>query len=241
MMNTPENAFELQNVSVRYGSTVAIDNFSLMGSPGQCIGILGVNGAGKTTSIRALLSMVPLHSGSIQIFGKSGRDVESLRRVGYAPEEADPPDFMNPEEYLQFIGRLRLQDPCQVSVQVQEACSWFELEPQKKIRFLSKGMRRRVILAQAFIGNPELVILDEPLNGLDPLLIKKLREKISSLVLAGKTVLYSSHILAEVEKTCTQIAIVSKGALKGTGSVEEMVQKYGSIESAFTEYIKETC
>jgi len=110
----------------------------------------------------------------------------------------------------------------------------FELAPEKKIRDYSKGMRRRLVLAQAFVGAPKVLILDEPLNGLDPLMILKLREYLSEYRKNGGSLLYSSHILSEVERTCTHIAILQEGELVLSDSMENIVNNYGSVEGAFS-------
>lgn len=229
--------FELRNLRVAYGFRAAVDDLSLTLVKGQSLGLLGVNGAGKTSTIRALLGMLRPKKGTIQVFGHAAGNTKVFRRVGFAPEDGIPPEYLSAHEYLHFVGAFRIKDRQRRKEEVKEILEWFDLNPQKKIRDYSKGMKRRLVLAQAFLGNPELLILDEPLNGLDPLVIIKLRDRLQSYREQGGTILFSSHILAEVEKTCTDIAILSQGKLVYTGSRQNAVSEFGSIEGAFAKLV----
>jgi ABC-2 type transport system ATP-binding protein len=157
-------------------------------------------------------------------------------RIGFVPEEACPPEFLTSREYLDFIARCRVKDSGRRKALVTELFDWFELMP-KRISHLSKGMRRRLVLAQALLGDPELLILDEPLTGLDPLLIYKLREKLVEFREKGGAILFSSHILAEVEKVCTDIVMLSQGELVCEASVEKLKADHGTVEKAFAEKV----
>lgn len=226
--------FELKNISVNYGFSKANDSVSFDLEPGKALGLIGANGAGKTTAIKALLGMVKIKNGEARLFGKTGCTPQVLKRLGFAPEEATPPEFLTAREYLKFLAKLKshdLQNPMQ---QIDEFLAWFELDPQKTVRKYSKGMRRRLILAQAFLGKPELIILDEPLNGLDPIMIQKLREKLREYRQKGTSILYSSHILSELENTCTDVVMMHKGKVVLRDSVESLIKQYGSVEKAFS-------
>ena len=199
------------------------------------MGLLGANGAGKTSTIRAILGLVRPAKGSIRVFGFAPGALKGLALLGFAPEEGCPPEYLTGKEYLVFVGRMRSKEDRKAAVQTADRLlADFELAPEKKIRDYSKGMRRRLVLAQAFVGAPKILILDEPLNGLDPLMILKLREYLSEYRKQGGSLLYSSHILSEVERTCTHVAILQEGELVLTDSMDNVVSNYGSVEGAFS-------
>lgn len=223
----------IDNLHVFYGRSCAVAGLSFAIPKGRSLGLLGVNGAGKTSTLRCLLGMKQPRQGSVRVFGCVPGHPEVLRRVGYAPEEALPPEYLTGGEYLSIVGSMRCHGPARGRDEIEQLLSWIELDPRKTVRDYSKGMRRRLLIAQAFIGSPDLLILDEPLNGLDPVIIIRLREKLAAYCADGGTLLYSSHILAEVEKTCTDIAILHAGRLAWSGTVGEAVAGFGSVESAF--------
>ncbi len=231
--NDFESVFKLKNVSIAYGFSKAIDSVSFELKKGQALGLIGANGAGKTTSIKALLGMLRVKSGEVSILGSSKCNPQVLRKLGFAPEEASPPEYLTAKEYLQFLAKFKKQDTLSSHQQIEEFLSWFELDPNKLIRKYSKGMRRRLILAQAFLGKPELIILDEPLNGLDPLMIQKLRDKLKAYRSQGTSILYSSHILSELENTCTDVVMMHRGSVIMSDSVDNLVRQFGSVEKAF--------
>ncbi len=230
---TSSSVFQLEGLRVQYGRHLAVDSLSLTVEKGEALGLLGANGAGKTSTLRALMGMMKPSGGRVQVFGANPGSVGVLRRTGFAPEEAIPPERISGQEYLEFIGRMRLPKTAVRKDECAELLESFDLVPHKRVREYSKGMKRRLVLAQAFVGHPELLILDEPLNGLDPLIIVKLRQWLDRYRQNGGTLLYSSHILAEVEKTCTRIAILRRGELVLNVPVPEAVAKYGSVEAAF--------
>lgn len=229
--------FEIDQLKMTYGFRVAVDNLSLMLRKGQSLGLLGINGAGKTSTIRALLGMRRPQKGKVKIFGLSPGDTKTFRRLGFAPEDGVAPEYLTAEEYLSFVAAFRIKVRAKRKEEVGELLNWFELSPKKKIRDFSKGMKRRLVLAQAFLANPELLILDEPLNGLDPLVIIKLRERLQLYQDQGGTILYSSHILSEVEKSCSDIAILSRGQLVYRGTRQEAIGEFGSIENTFAKLV----
>lgn len=200
---------------------------------GECLGLLGANGAGKTSTVKALLGMLKPTSGQVTVWGRKAGDPKALMKLGFAPEDAVPPEYLTAEEYLGFVGAIRKKKRIERIAAANELLSWFDLNPKKKIRDYSKGMKRRLILAQAFLCEPPLLILDEPLNGLDPLVIMKLRDRLDAYRKKGGAILYSSHILAEVEKTCTSVAILSQGKLVYGASIEKLKGEYPSVEAAF--------
>jgi len=226
-------AFEMSGVRIQYGVRCAVEDLSLSLKQGGALGLLGLNGAGKTSTIRALMGMLRPSRGTVTVFGGTPGNPKIFRKIGFAPETAFPPEYLTAREYLSFVASFRLGDRIARKREVAESLEFFELSPAKKIREYSKGMVKRLILAQAFLGSPEMLVLDEPLNGLDPLVIIKLRQKLDQYRGRGGAVLYSSHILAEVEKTCTDIAILSQGKLVCRAPLAEVLSEHGSVENAF--------
>lgn len=193
---------------------------------GEVFGLLGPNGSGKTTTIKLLLGLLFPTSGDITIFGRSASDVAKNEKIGYLPEESYLYRFLNAEETLDFYGRL-FNIPGAVRRQrVAQLISMVGLESAKRrqLREYSKGMTRRIGLAQALINDPDLIVLDEPTSGLDPLGTKKMKDLILELKSQGKTVLMSSHLLADVQDVCDRIGILYQGELKELGRVEDLLK-----------------
>lgn len=231
-------AIRVEQVSVSYGLNRVVDNVSLTLESGQSLALLGLNGAGKTTLVRSILGLRKVREGQVRVFDRRPGTLEVFGRLGYAPEEAILPEFLTVQEYLDFAARMRIKDHALRNEEVRKLLEWFELDPRKKVSDASKGMKRRLVLAQAFVGAPALMILDEPLNGLDPIMIMRLRERLVERAKNGGTLLYASHILAEVEKNCTHVAILSKGKLSYCETLSVVLERYGSVESAFAEHVK---
>lgn len=227
------SVFKIKGLCVRYGRNVAVHSLDLELKQGEALGLLGANGAGKTSTLRSLMGMMRPAAGEVQVLGGQPGSVQVLSAIGFAPEEAIPPERVSGQEYLEFIASLRCADPKRRKEECASLLEEFDLVPHKRVRDYSKGMKRRLVLAQAFLGSPQLLILDEPLNGLDPLIIVKLRQRLEKYRANGGSLLYSSHILAEVEKTCSQIAILNQGKLVLESSVGACVSQYGSVEAAF--------
>jgi len=222
---------------VSYGLKSAVESLSLTLSSGASLGLVGRNGAGKTSTIKALLGMVRLRQGSINILGEKPGSTRAFAKMGFAPEDGVPPEYLSGTEYLDFVGSVRRTGNSASRDEIASLLDWFELPPRKKIGEFSKGMKRRVVLAQAFLGQPEFLILDEPLNGLDPLFILKLRQKTEEYLKAGGTLLLSSHILSEIEKACSEVAIVNDGKLMRHAPLKQLVEESGSVEAAFSQVV----
>lgn len=231
---------EVKNLEVRYGLKKAVDDLSFSLSPGESVGLLGANGAGKSSTLKAVLGMLRPAKGEIRTLGARPGSFASFEKLGFVPEEGGPPDYLNGKEYLHFISDLKNPTKRNNDSEVNELLAWFELEPKKPIRDYSKGMKRRLMLAQAFVGTPDLIILDEPLNGLDPLMIIKLRNRLNEKRDKGTALLYSSHILSEVEKCCSRALILKEGKLVLDASLKEIFSDYGSIENAFAKKVGES-
>lgn len=231
---------EVKNLEVRYGLTKAVDDISFSIAAGESVGLLGANGAGKSSTLKAILGMIRPWRGQIKALGSKPGSVAGFEKLGFAPEEGLPPDYLTGKEYLHFVSALKNPSRKKRNLEVDELLTWFELEPNKPIRDYSKGMRRRIVLAQAFLGSPELIILDEPLNGLDPLMIMKLRDRLNEKRDKKTTLLYSSHILSEVEKCCSRALILKEGKVVLDSSLSAIITDYGSVENAFAKKVGES-
>jgi ABC-2 type transport system ATP-binding protein len=192
---------------------------------GEIFGLLGPNGSGKTTTIKLLLGLLFPTDGEALVFGKAATEVTKNERIGYLPEETYLYRFLNAEETLDFYGRLFDMPPAIRRQRIQSLIDRVELTWAKKrqVKEYSKGMTRRIGLAQALINDPELVILDEPTSGLDPIYTRKMKDLILALRDEGKTVLMCSHRLDDVQDVCNRIAILHQGELKKLGPVDELL------------------
>jgi len=205
----------------------SLHNLSLTVHPGETFGLLGPNGAGKTTLLKILLGVIRPSTGRATLLGQPIGDRQTKQRVGYLPENAYFYDFLTAWEFLEFVASLfQIPRPTQTK-RITELLDLVGLAQKtaykKQLRQYSKGMLQRVGMAQALINDPEVVFLDEPMSGLDPLGRYQVREIILALKSQGKTIFFNSHILADVEKICDRIAILAKGELLCVGSLEEIL------------------
>lgn len=215
----------IQNLTKTYGPQKAVDNISFTVKTGEVLGFLGPNGAGKTTTMKAITSYLIPDSGEITVGSYSvGKEPQMVKKsIGYLPEHNSLYPEMDVIDYLQFVAELQGIPSSKIPgriLEMVEICG-LEGEKHKKINELSKGYRQRVGLAQALIHDPAVLILDEPTTGLDPNQIVEIRELIRKIG-REKTVLLSSHILAEVEATCDRIMIINKGKIVADGTSSEL-------------------
>jgi ABC-2 type transport system ATP-binding protein len=192
---------------------------------GEVFGLLGPNGSGKTTTLKLLLGLLFPTDGRAVVLGKDATDVEKNRRIGYLPEESYLYRFLNAEETLDFYGRLFGIPHDLLRERIDELIKLVRLEPARKrqLKEYSKGMTRRIGLAQALINEPELILLDEPTSGLDPIGTREMKDMILRLRDQGKTVVMCSHLLADVQDVCDRIAILHQGELKELGRVDSLL------------------
>ena len=193
---------------------------------GEVFGLLGPNGSGKTTTMKLLLGLLFPTSGEAIMLNKPATDVAKNARIGYLPEESYLYRFLNAEETLDFYGRLFSMSGPVRRQQIERLIKMVGLESARKrqLREYSKGMARRLGLAQALINDPELILLDEPTSGLDPIGTKHVKEMIRDLKRQGKTIIMSSHLLADVQDVCDRIGILHQGELKELGRVEDLLK-----------------
>ncbi|MFZ5833668.1 MAG: ABC transporter ATP-binding protein [Planctomycetota bacterium] len=193
---------------------------------GEIFGLLGPNGSGKTTTIKLILGLLFPTSGQALVFGKSASDVTKNQRIGYLPEESYLYKFLNAEETLSFYGRLFNLPPAVRRQRIADLIEEVGLTKarRRQLKEYSKGMTRRIGLAQALINDPELLVLDEPTTGLDPIGIREMKDLILNLRQKGKTILMCSHRLDDVQDTCDRIAILHEGELKELGRVDSLLK-----------------
>lgn len=223
-------SIRVKNLSRSFGAVKAIQNVSFTVNRGEIVGFLGPNGAGKSTTMRILSGIMAASSGSAWLGGISvaqhPHDVK--RRIGYMPENNPLPDDMRVVEYLRFRASLKEVPSRKIRASVQEAmeiCDLARTARRKIIGTLSKGFRQRVGIADALLGNPEVIIMDEPTIGLDPHQIQGIRRLIDSL--RGRmTVILSSHILPEIERSCDRVIIINRGRVVASGTSDELREEF---------------
>jgi ABC-2 type transport system ATP-binding protein len=205
----------------------AVSEIDLDVRRGEVFGLLGPNGSGKSTTIKMILGLLHPTSGVISVFGKPARDVEAKRQIGYLPEESYLYRFLNARETLDYYGKLFHQDRRQRQQRIDMLLEMVGLDKvqRRPIGEYSKGMQRRIGLAQALINDPKLLILDEPTTGLDPIGTRQIKDLILKLRDTGKTVLLCSHLLSDVEDVTDRAAIMFGGKVRRSGTIEELLEK----------------
>ena len=229
---------EVSHLTKQYGNHLAVDDVSFTVADGQICGLLGPNGAGKSTIMNILTGYLSATSGQVTVAGHPLPEEADAAKacVGYLPEQPPLYPEMTVQEYLTFAAELKGVKKAERKEQICRAARRTGLETvlPRLIRSLSKGYKQRVGIAQALLGSPRLIILDEPTVGLDPAQVIEIRKLIRELGRAH-TVILSSHILSEVQAVCQQILILSKGHLAAAGSLEELTADGKSLEEVFLE------
>ncbi len=199
---------------------------------GEIFGLLGPNGSGKSTTIKMLLGLLYPTHGHIEVFGHSPRDVRTKERIGYLPEESYLYKYLNPGETLDFFGNLFQLNSADRRLRAEQLIEMVGLNQARTrtVGEFSKGMQRRIGLAQALINDPDLIILDEPTAGLDPLGCREVKDLILALARRGKTVILSSHLLADVEDVCDRVVIYYGGRIQAMGTLQDLLAAPDSVQ-----------
>ena len=220
----------------------AVNDLSFSIGEGEVFGLLGPNGSGKSTTLKMLLGLLHPTSGELQVLGCSPREVRIKGRIGYLPEESFLYGYLTGEETLDFYGRLFELSADDRRTRREQLLEMMGLQSARRRRVgeYSKGMARRLGLAQALINDPDLVILDEPTSGLDPVGCRQMKDLIRALADRGKTVLLSSHLLADVEDVCDRLAILYNGRVQALGSLRDLLEERGRPRLALPEVSPES-
>src|SRR5713101_6807290 len=222
----------------------ALDGLSLTVERGQVFGFLGANGAGKTTTLKLLMRLIYPTGGTARILGRDIGDTSMHARIGYLPENPYFYDYLTAREFLNYCAQLFGQNSAARTRRTEELLARVNLEKKswdRQLRKFSKGMLQRVGLAQALVNDPEIVFLDEPMSGLDPVGRREVRDLIASLRTQGKTVFMCSHILSDIEVLCDNVAILKAGRLAHAGSLDELrARETNAIEIIATDADAET-
>jgi ABC-2 type transport system ATP-binding protein len=233
-------AVELKGVTKRYNEIVAVDNLNLSIKPGEIFGILGPNGSGKSTTMKMLLGLVQPDAGSVNVLGLDvKKDAVAVKRlVGYAPESSHLYEFLTGIEFLDFIGDIYGMEAEEKKTRINEYLKALQLEGREgdMISSYSTGMKQKIALIAAFLHKPKLLILDEPLNGLDPRSARIVKDFLQQLKLQGVTTLMSTHILEIAQAVCDRIGIMYQGKILALGNMEEL-QRMAMLPSSGLEEI----
>ena len=230
---------ETQALSKNYGSKVALNRLDLVVAPGEVLGFLGPNGAGKSTTVKILTGMVKPTSGSASVAGFDvvREPLEVKRRIGYVPEAGALFEALTGDEYLAMVAALKGLDGSAAATKIAELLELFGIADAAHARLgeYSKGMKQKVLISAALLGNPEVLFLDEPLNGLDTNAAAVVKQLLRELAAKNRTVLFCSHILEVVERVCDRIVVIGGGCQIAAGTPEEIAAETGaaSLEEAF--------
>ncbi|MCW4013685.1 MAG: ABC transporter ATP-binding protein [Candidatus Bathyarchaeota archaeon] len=230
---------EVKNINKSFGTTQVLRDINFHVEPGDFFGLFGPNGAGKTTLLRVITGQLAPDSGEAVTLGVSHRDALAVKRmVGIVPEAETPPTFLTARETLELTCRIRkVEDLGKVDYWLD----FFDISEKADVlcRDLSKGQRQKVMLAAAFIHEPDLLLVDEPFINLDPIYQRKVREYLMSLVAIGRTVFMCTHILEIAEKVCTRIAVINDGQIVSTGSLDELRVGDEDLEDIFLRVVEQ--
>jgi ABC-2 type transport system ATP-binding protein len=222
-------AISIRNLTKNYGPFVAVNNFSADIAAGSVFGLLGPNGAGKTTTFKCMLGLARPTAGSV-LFDGQALEPALFERLAYVPEKSVLYDWMTIREHLEMQRRAFTRFD---AARAKELLALFDLNEKKKVRSLSKGMRTATALCMAFANNPDILVLDEPTSGLDPVNQRAVLKLIIDASAQGKTVLFSSHQIGQVERAAENIAIMQKGKLLVGGSIDDLKAGWKIVEAIF--------
>ena len=223
-------ALHIQSLVKRYGKLPVLQSLSLSVESGECFGLVGMNGAGKTTLIKCLLDFCALDGGHIQIFGVPHSETQARRPVAFLPEHFMPPPALNGRDFLRYMAALREQP--YVDEAARAMCAVLDLDEyalNRSARSYSKGMAQKLGLVACFLSPARLFVLDEPMSGLDPKARARLKQQLNAIKQTGKTIFFSSHVLADVEEMCDRMAILHEGKLAFIGTPTVCREQFGAL------------
>lgn len=232
---------EVRDVTRRYGALTAVNRVSFSVGPGEVLGYLGPNGSGKSTTVRMVVGLMPPTHGQIAFDGRDIQDhlVDYKAQVGYVPEEAHVFTYLTGPEYLRLTGRLRGLDDAALERKIDRFLALFGLDTDyhATLAAYSKGMRQKILLAAALLHNPKVIVLDEPVSGLDVSMALVLRTVVRTLAAMGRIVFYSSHELETIEKVSTRVIILDAGRVVADDSAERLreLMNLPSLEDVFSQ------
>ena len=232
-------SIEVENLVFRYYVTEVLHSISFSIESGEVVGLLGPNGAGKSTTLKILTGILPPPSGCVRIqgFALPEQSLEAKRVIGYVPETAGLYESLTAQEYLELIGRLREIEEKALKQKILALLEVFGIAKQRSSRLatFSKGMRQKVLVSAALMHDPPILLLDEPLSGLDVSASLVIKELIGALAREGKTILYSSHVLDVVERVCDRVLIIHEGHLIANGTMDSLKEQTheGTLEQVF--------
>lgn len=236
---------EIRRLTKRYRNTAVVDDVSFSVRPGEVTGYLGPNGSGKSTTVKIVTGLIEPTSGKVLLDGRDIREdlIGFRRRLGYVPEEAILYSYLTGMEYLQLMGRLRGLPLDQVDRKAKDLLELFSLGAYRyaPISTYSKGMKQRVLLSAALLHDPDVLILDEPLSGIDVTSAQLFKHLLNELAQRGKTILYISHVLEVVEKVCERVVIIYRGKIVAADSVARLrnLMEVPSLEEIFSQLVEQ--
>lgn len=230
----------IEGLTIDYGERRAVDGLSVTVRPGEVYGLLGSNGAGKSSTIKAVVGVVRPRSGTVRVFGIDAvtRALAAKAQIGYVPETSLLYEALTPREFLEFVAGVRRLDPAVASERARSYATAFRLgsEFEEPIVALSNGTRQKVLLIAAFLHAPRLLVLDEPLNGLDPRSVRLVKDLLRRYVQSdGRGVLFSTHTMEVAQELCHRVGILDQGVLRGEGTVEELRGRVASGDATLEE------
>jgi ABC-2 type transport system ATP-binding protein len=231
----------VKNLRKRYrrADPWAVDGVSFELEAGQAFGLLGPNGAGKTSVVKIIAGLLRPDAGSVTVFGVTPGEPAARASLGFAPEDPDFPKYLRADEVLDYFASLLGLDEVERKRRIPETLAFAGLDAEKRqVRQYSKGMKQRLGIAQAILGRPKLLILDEPTADLDPLGRRDVRALIETLKASGVSILLNSHLLSEVELVCDTVAIMAKGRVLKEGEMAEVVPEGKTLEDVFVELVQ---
>jgi ABC-2 type transport system ATP-binding protein len=236
-----KNVVEVRNLTKNFGKLKAVNSLSLKIKEGELFGLLGPNGSGKTTTVKLLTGQLKPTRGNAKVLGINvlRNPIKVREVVGIIPEQETPPSFLTAEEYLYFVAKIR-----KLENSIDVCNGWFDFldfGDQKNVlcKDLSRGTRQKLMFAQAFLHEPKLAFIDEPLINLDPIIQRKVKDYLKNYVKKGNTIFFSTHVLEIAEEICTRIGVLDYGKLIHEGSISKLKKKRQHLEDFFLKLMKE--